>query len=86
MLTTMIAIWVVVTVILIALSIHRSIFVMREEDTIFLSKAERSTADEYAEILRRLKRLEFVLKIFSFSSGGLMLLIAALWVYQQLYG
>ena len=28
MLTTMIAIWVVVTVILVALSIHRSIFVM----------------------------------------------------------
>jgi hypothetical protein len=85
MLTTMIAIWVVVTVILVALSIHRSIFIMREEDTIFLSKGERSTADEYATIFQRLKRLEFVLKIFSFSSGGLMLLIAAVWLYQRLY-
>jgi hypothetical protein len=86
MLTTMIAIWVVITVILVALSIHRSIFVMREEDTIFLSKGERSTADEYATIFQRLKRLELVLKIFSFSSGGLMLLIATLWLYQRLYG
>ena len=86
MLTTMIAIWVVITVILVALSIHRSIFVMREEDTIFLTKGERSTADGYATIFQRLKRLEFVLKIFSFSSGGLMLLIALLWLYQRLYG
>ena len=82
----MIVIWVVVTVILVALSIHRSIFIMREEDTIFLSRGERSTADEYATIFQRLKRLEFVLKIFSFSSGALMLLIAALWLYQRLYG
>jgi hypothetical protein len=86
MLTTMIAIWVVITVILVALSIHRSIFVMREEDTIFLTKGERSTAEEYATIFQRLKRLEFVLKIFSFSSGALVLLIAVLWLYQRLYG
>lgn len=86
MLTTMIAIWVVITVILVALSIHRSIFVMREEDTIFLTKGERSTAEEYATIFQRLKRLEFVLKIFSFSSGALVLLIAVLWLYQKLYG
>ena len=84
MLAAMVAIWVMVTVILVALSIHRSIFVMREEDTIFLSKGERSTSDEYAKIFQRLKRLEFVLKVFSFSSGALMLLIAALWLYQRL--
>jgi len=81
MLTTMIAAWMVVTVILVALSIRRSIFVMREEDTIFLSKIERSRSGEYATVFQQLKRLEFVLKIFSSSSGGLMLLIAALWVY-----
>ena len=86
MLTTLITIWVVVTVILVALSIHRSILVMREEDTITLSEAERSTAEQYAKILQRLKRVEFFLKILSFSSGGLMLVIAALWAYQHLYG
>ena len=85
MLTTLIVIWVVITVILILLSIHRSIFVMREEDTIFLSDAERRKADEYENVIQRLKRLETVLKVVSFSCGGLMLLIAAVWVYQQLY-
>lgn len=85
MLTITVAIWVVVTVILVALSIHRSIFVMREEDTIFLSKAEGPTSDQYARVFQRLRRLELILKIFSFSSGALTLLIAVIWLYQQLY-
>ena len=86
MLTMMIAIWTVITLVLIALSIHRSIFVMREEDTLFLSKAENATKNAYATISKRLRRLEFALKLFSFTSGVLALVIAAFWVYQRLYG
>jgi hypothetical protein len=85
MLPILVAIWAVVTVILIALSIHRSIFVTREEDTIFVSEGDRSTKDEYATIMKRLKRLETVLKIFSFASGSLTLLVAAVWLYEKLY-
>jgi len=85
MLPILVAIWAVVTVILIALSIHRSIFVIREEDTIFVSEGDRSTKDEYATIMKRLKRLETVLKIFSFASGALTLLVAAVWLYEKLY-
>ena len=86
MLTTLLAIWVVITVILIALSIHRSILVMREQDTVILSESETASAGQNAKILQQLKRLEFVLTTFSFSSGILMLFVVALWVYQQLYG
>ena len=83
MLSTLITIWVAVTVILVLLSIHRSILVMREEDTIFLSEGETRTAAHYAQVLNRLKKTELGLKIFTFSSGGLMLLIAVLWAYQS---
>jgi len=86
MLSTTIAIWAVVTIILIGLSIHRSIFIMREQDTIFVSAGERSTKNEYATIMQRLRRLEFVLKIFSFASGALTLLMAVMWLYERLYG
>jgi len=86
MLPTTIAIWAVVTVVLIALSIHRSIFIMREEDTLFVSEGERSTKNEYTTIIRRLKRLESILKIFSFASGALTLLVAGMWLYERLYG
>ncbi len=85
MLPAIIAIWAVVTVILIALSIHRSIFIMREEDTIFLSAGERSTKGEYTTTIQRLKRLESVLKLFSFASGALTLLVAVMWLYERLY-
>ena len=85
MLPTIVAIWAVVTVILIALSIHRSIFILREEDTIFVSAGERSAKSEYAETIQRLKRLESVLKIFSFTSGALTLLVAGMWLYERLY-
>ena len=84
MLSTLIMIWVAVTVILVLLSIHRSILVMREEDTIFLSDSEAPMAAHYAEILKRLKKTELGLKIFTFSSGGLMVLIAILWVVQSI--
>jgi len=86
MLPTTIAIWAVVTVVLIALSIHRSIFIMREEDTLFVSEGERSTKNEYTTIIQRLRLLESVLKIFSFASGALTLLVAGMWLYERLYG
>ena len=64
MLTAMIAIWVVVTVILVALSVHRSIFVMREQDTIFLSKGERSTSEEYTKSFNGLSGSNLFLRSF----------------------
>jgi hypothetical protein len=85
MLPTIVATWAVVTIVLIALSIHRSIFIMREEDTLFVSEAERGTKAHYAETIQRLKNLEKVLKIFSFASGGLTVLMAAVWLYMKLY-
>jgi hypothetical protein len=86
MLSTTIAAWVVVTVGLIALSIHRSIFVTHEEDTIFISAGERATSNSYTAVIARLKRLEFILKIFSYASGALTILVAVMWIYQRLYG
>jgi len=85
MLLTMATVWAVVTVALIALSIHRSIFIMREEDTLFVSEAERATKAEYATTVERLRRLEGVLKIFSFAAGILSVVVAALWLYGKLY-
>lgn len=86
MFTAMIAAWVVVTVALVALSIHRSIFVMREEDTIFVSDGERATKADYTTVIQRLKQLEKVLKLFTFASGVLTIVVAAMWLYQRLYG
>jgi hypothetical protein len=83
MLVTLIWIWAVVTVILVMVSIHRSILVMREEDTIFLSEGETRTAAHYADVLNKLKQTESVLKVFTFASGGLLVLIVMVWFFQS---
>ena len=85
MLSAMTGVWAVVTVVLIALSIHRSIFIMREQDTLFVSEAERATKATYTATMQKLQRLEKVLKIFSFAAGILTVLVAALWLYGKLY-
>jgi hypothetical protein len=36
--------------------------------------------------LSKIKHLESFLKVFTAASGGLLLLMAAIWVYQGLYG
>jgi hypothetical protein len=56
---------------------------MREEDTIFLSEGETRTAAHYADVLNRLKRTETVLKVVTFASGALMVLISILWAVQN---
>lgn len=86
MLPTMIGIWGAVTVVLIALSVHRSIFVMREEDTLFVSAAERGTKSRYEHVVQRLRYLESILKVFSLASGALTVLVFAVWIYERLYG
>lgn len=85
MLPMAIAIWSVITITLIALSIYRAISVTHEEDTLFVSPAEAATKSQYASIVQRMKHLEVVLKIFSFTSGALTVLVAAIWLYEKLY-
>ena len=86
MLTQMAVIWGAVTVVLAGLSIYRSILVMHEDDQLFIGKAEAALAAEYAGRLTKIKHIETFLKVFTAASAGLLLLMAALWVYRGLYG
>lgn len=86
MLTPLAVIWGAVTVVLAGLSIYRSILVMNEDAQLFIGKPEAALAAEYAGRLRKIKHIEAFLKVFTVASGGLLLLMAALWVYQGLYG
>jgi len=86
MLTPLTIIWAAVTAVLAGLSIYRSILVMYEDDQLFIDKPEASVAALYATRLTKIKHVEAFLKVFTAASGGLLLLIAAIWVYQGLYG
>jgi Tfp pilus assembly protein PilN len=76
--------WALVTVALIGLVIYRSILSNREGDQLFLDKAEEHMAAEQREIVGRLIRLSKPITALGVTSGALLLVIAALWIWEGL--
>ena len=83
--TLLLLVWAALTVVLVGLWIYRAIIGMQEEDQIFLDRAEAALEQNQIETLRRINRLDPILKGFAIASGGLLLILGAVWVYQGLY-
>ena len=83
--TLLLLVWAALTVVLVGLWIYRAIIGMQEEDQIFLDRAEAALEQNQIETLRRINRLDPILKVLAIDSGGLLLILGAVWVYQGLY-
>jgi hypothetical protein len=78
------AVWGVVTAVLVILLIYRSTLTMQEDDQLFLGESESHMEKEQIEIMAKVNKITPLVKWVGAASGVLLLVIAGLAVYQGL--
>ena len=74
-------VWGLVTAVLIALLIYRGFLESREDDQIYISKAEEHMAAEQRDIMVKVTRLGGPIKALSIASGVLLVVCAGAWLW-----
>mgnify|MGYP001176772827 FL=1 len=74
-------VWGLVTVVLVALLVYRGFLESREDDQIFISKAEDHMAAEQRDIIAKVTRLGAPIKALSIASGVLLAVCAGAWLW-----
>ena len=80
--TTLLIIWAVPTVLLIFLLIYKSTLTMHEDDQLFLDDAESQLAQEQAELMQRMDKIQPYIRGLGVVSGVLIVMIFGLWIYD----
>jgi len=83
-LLVLLIVWGVLTAILIVLLIYRSTLSMHEDEQLFLDDSSSHMAREQMEVTKKVNRVTPLVRVFGAASGGLMLVIVGIWVYQSL--
>lgn len=76
--------WCAVTGVLVLVLIYRGVLSMREEDQLFLDRAEDHIVREQKEIVQKLITLGRCVTVLGIASGILLLVIAGIWVWRGL--
>jgi len=82
-------VWGAITAVLACLVMYRSLISNREEDQLFLNTnnpAETHMEAEQRAILMRLNKLGLYIKSLSLVSGGILVIMAAIWIYRGING
>ena len=80
--TTLLIVWAVPTVVLIFLLIYKSTLTMHEDDQLFLDDAESQLAQEQAELMQRMNRIQPYIRALGVASGVLIVMICGLLIYD----
>jgi hypothetical protein len=84
MLVWPLAVWGVITAVLIILLIYRSTLAMHEDEQLFLSESESQMQKDQIEIMHKLNKVTPIVKWLGAASGALLLIIGGVALYQQL--
>lgn len=76
--------WAVITAVFLALLIWRSLLESHEDDQIFLDAAQDHMAKEQRELVAKINTLSRPIMGSGIAAGGLLLVIAGMWVYAGL--
>ena len=76
--------WGIVTAVFLVLLIWRSLLESHEDDQIFLDSAQDHMAKEQRELVSKINTLSRPIMTSGIAAGGLLLVIAGLWLYEGL--
>ena len=79
---TLLVIWAVPTVVLIFLLIYKSTLTMHEDDQLFLDDAESQLAQEQAELMQKMDKIQPYIRGLGVASGVLIVMIFGIWIYD----
>ncbi len=80
----LLSLWAAVTVVLIIVFMRKGVVSLREEDALFLDKAEDHIRREQEQVVAQITRLEKLTFRLGIASAVLLLMWVALWVYTGL--
>ena len=76
--------WGFLTAILVVLLIYRSTLTMQEDDQLFLGESESHMEQEQIVLMKKVNKLNPLVKWLTATSGLLILVIAGIYIYQGL--
>jgi hypothetical protein len=82
-------VWGAITAVLLFLVMYRSLVSNKEEDQLFLNVENPAASHMEAEqrsIVMRLNKLGLYIKSLSVVSGGILIIMAAIWIYRGING
>lgn len=77
-------VWGVIAAVFLGLLLWRALLASHEDDQIFLDGAQEHLAREQRELITKINTLSRPIMTSGIAAGGLLLVIAGLWLYEGL--
>ena len=74
--------WGAITLVLVVLLIYRSTLTMHEDDQLFLSEGEHGMQEEQQQLIKKMNKLQPLVRACGALSVMLLVVMAGMWIYD----